>query len=108
MELVNTPTPVPSEVWLPVTTGFVEILQQIPRAVMAEPPSELILPPLKAVVLVIDVTVVVVSVGKIADGFVGPKFSVLISFAQPKAITDNNSMIRICFIRNSLVLFYDY
>ena len=76
MVLANIPVPVPSVVWLPVTTGFVAVLQQTPRAVIAAPPSAVILPPLNAVVLVIEVVAVVVIVGK-SD--VGP-LSILNSF----------------------------
>ena len=76
MVLANIPVPVPSVVWLPVTTGFVAVPQQTPRAVIAAPPSAVMLPPLNAVVLVIDVIAVVVIVGK-SD--VGP-LSILNSF----------------------------
>ncbi len=63
MLLANIPAPVPSVVWLPPGTGLGEVLQQTPRTVMAAPPSSVILPPLAAVVFVIDVAAVVVSVG---------------------------------------------
>jgi hypothetical protein len=43
--------------------GYVDVLQQTPRAVTDAPPSEEILPPLVAVVCVIVVTAVVVRVG---------------------------------------------
>ena len=52
------------------------MLQQTPRAVMVDPPSSLILPPLAAVVDVTELTAVVVKVG---NKFAGP-FSELISF----------------------------
>jgi hypothetical protein len=102
MELANAPVPVPSVVWLPLITGFVVVLQQTPRAVTVEPPSELILPPLAAVVLVIDVGAVVVSVGAMADGLVGPPFSTLISFSQPKASTDKSIARQTCFMNDDL------
>ena len=63
MLLVNAPIPVPSVVWFPVTTGADVVLQQTPRAATAAPPSELILPPLAEVVVVIELIAVVVSVG---------------------------------------------
>jgi hypothetical protein len=43
--------------------GFADVLQHTPRAVTATPPSLVILPPLVAVVLVIEDAAVVVSVG---------------------------------------------
>ena len=45
--------------------GVGNVLQQIPRAVTAEPPSEDMLPPLIALLPVIDVIVLVVSVGNV-------------------------------------------
>ena len=75
MLLANAPAPVPSVVWFPVTTGLGEVLQQTPRAVTVAPPSLLMLPPLAAVVEVIEVTAVVVRVGKLVTPFSG-----LISF----------------------------
>ena len=65
------PIPIPSVVWLPVTTGLGEVLQQTPRAVTVAPPLLLMFPPLVAVVAVIDVTAVVVSVGNVATIFSG-------------------------------------
>ena len=53
--LAKIPVPVPSVVWLPVTAGLGEVLQQTPRAVIVAPPSSVIFPPLVAVVDVIDV-----------------------------------------------------
>ncbi len=61
--LVNVPVPVPSVVWLAVATGFVDVLQHTPLAVTVAPPSEVTLPPLVAVALVIKVIAVVVIVG---------------------------------------------
>ena len=55
--------PVLSVVWLPVITGFVVVLQHTPRAVTVAPPSEVTLPPLAAVVSVIEVIADVVTVG---------------------------------------------
>jgi len=43
--------------------GLSALLQQTPRAVIAEPPSEATFPPLEAVVEVMPVTAVVVTVG---------------------------------------------
>ena len=61
--LVNVPIPVPSVVLLFVIVGPGVVLQQTPRAVIAEPASDVILPPAVAVVVPIDVGVVVVSAG---------------------------------------------
>ena len=65
MLLVKLPVPVPFVVWLPETNGLDDVLQHTPLAVIAAPPSLLILPPLKAANAVIDVTDEVVNVAKI-------------------------------------------
>lgn len=39
--LLNVPVPLPSVVWFPVTSGLAALPQQTPRAVIGEPPSEL-------------------------------------------------------------------
>ena len=62
--LVKLPTPVPSLVLLLAIVGFVDVLQQIPRPVTVAPPSEVMFPPLVAVVWVIFEAAVVVNVGK--------------------------------------------
>jgi len=59
--------PVPSDVLLLVTVGFAVVLQQTPLAVIAAPPSELMVPPEVAVVDVIEVTGVVVTVEGAAE-----------------------------------------
>ena len=86
--LAKAPAPVPSVVWLPLSPGLGEVLQQTPRTVMGAPPSSVMLPPLAAVVFVIDVAVVVVSVGmleRIGSG--------LNSFWQLNAINDSRIMM---------------
>ena len=93
MLLAKAPLPVPSVVWLPVTTGLAEVLQQTPRVVIVAPPSSVMFPPLVAVVAVIDVTVVVVRVGNVATIFSG-----LISFWQLKVIMANRIMQRKVFM----------
>jgi hypothetical protein len=60
---VNIPVPGPSVVLEPVITGFAVVAQQVPLAVTAPPPSDVIFPPAVAVVKVIAVALVVVSVG---------------------------------------------
>ena len=54
ISLVKIPLPVPSEVILFAMVGPVVVLQQTPRPVTSDPPSDVILPPLKAVVEVIE------------------------------------------------------
>ena len=76
--LTNVPIPVPFVVWLPVTMGFGDVLQQTPRAVTVAPPSLLIFPPLAAVIFVIEVTPNVVRLAKDVVGVL--PFSELISF----------------------------
>ena len=51
-------------VLLLAVVGFAEVLQQTPRAITDVLPSEVILPPLSAVVSVIEFTAVVVKEGK--------------------------------------------
>jgi hypothetical protein len=70
MELVNSPVPVPSVVQVPPTVGFADVLQQTPLAVTSAPPSEVMLPPPVADVLVILEMAVVTTVGRIStEGF---------------------------------------
>ena len=55
MELVNVPTPVPSVVFVAsAVVGPVLVPHTIPLAVTAAPPSELITPPLVAVLVVME------------------------------------------------------
>ena len=61
--LAKFPVPEPSAVLESRIVGPVEILQQTPRAITADPPSTAIFPPLMAEVVVIEVIVVVVMVG---------------------------------------------
>ena len=60
---MNAPVPLPSVVLLSAVVGLADVLQQTPRAVTADPPSEVTFPPLDAVVEVMPVTAVVVTVG---------------------------------------------
>ena len=88
MLLAKAPLPVPSVVFVDkAMVGFADVLQQTPRAVMAAPPSAVILPPLVALVAVIDVTAIVVRVGNVATIFSG-----LSSFWQLKVIIANRIM----------------
>ena len=66
IELVNVPLVVPSVVLLFDVVGVAVVLQQIPDAVMTEPPLELIVPPALAAYFVILLAAVVVKVGAIA------------------------------------------
>jgi len=88
--LVKIPVPLPSVVLVAkAVVGLAVVLQQTPRAVMTAPPSSVMFPPLVAVVFVIDVTVVVVRVGKLAT-----IFSNVSSFWQLKVIRANSVMHR--------------
>ena len=64
--LVNIPLVVPSVVLLSDMVGVAVVLQQIPEAVIADPPLELIVPPALAAYFVTLLAVVVVKVGAIA------------------------------------------
>jgi len=61
--LENAPIPEPSVVLVLAVVGLEVVFQQTPRAVTAAPPSDEMLPPLVAVVLVIEDAAVVVRVG---------------------------------------------
>jgi hypothetical protein len=94
MLLAKVPLPVPSVVLVArAIVGFAVVLQQTPRAVIVAPPLSVMFPPLVAVVDVIDVTAVVVRVGKVATIFSG-----LISFWQLKVIMANRIMQRKVFM----------
>ena len=68
MLLVNAPVPVPSTVLVAnAIVGLAVVLQQIPLAVMVAPPSEVMFPPLVAVVVVMPLIVFVVTVGKLVN-----------------------------------------
>jgi hypothetical protein len=63
MELEKLPGPVPSVVLSAAVVGLLVTLQQTPRAVTSEPPSEVTFPPVAAVVAVILVTDATVTEG---------------------------------------------
>ena len=73
-------------VWLPLTVGFCEILQQTPRAVTDDPPVLVTLPPHEAVVAVILLTVLVVTIGivTVVNVFCSPYTvpSLLVAYAR--------------------------
>jgi len=83
-----------------VISGFADTLQHTPRSVTELPPSELMLPPLIAVVFFIDVTTEVEMVGKL---LVGP-FSRLTSFWQLKKANDKSRVRYRVFMRRIFVL----
>ena len=91
MGLANTPFPLPFIVWFPAITGFGAVPQQTPRADMDGPPPAVTLPPLNAVLAVIEVMATVVTVGKSGTG--AGAF-----FWQLKEIKANSSRLKICFI----------
>jgi hypothetical protein len=61
--LTNVPVAVPSVVLKLFIVGFIVVAQQIPLAVTAPPPSEVMLPPDTADVWEIELIIVVVIVG---------------------------------------------
>jgi hypothetical protein len=69
--LVKEPVPTPFLVESFATVGFGEVLQQIPLAVTGAPPSEVILPPLIAVILVTEVDAFVVNIGNAGPDHIG-------------------------------------
>jgi hypothetical protein len=66
MELVNVPVVVPSVVLKSEVVGVAVVLQQIPDAVITDPPLDVMVPPALAAYLVILLAAVVVKVGAIA------------------------------------------
>ena len=69
--LVKKPAPTPFLVESFATVGFGEVLQQIPLAVTGDSPSDVILPPLIAVILVTEVATLVVNVAKDGPAHIG-------------------------------------
>jgi hypothetical protein len=67
MEPLNVPDVVPSVVLLSAVVGVAVVLQQIPDAVMTDPPLDAIVPPTIAAYFVILLAAVVVKVGAIAN-----------------------------------------
>jgi hypothetical protein len=67
MEPLNVPEVVPSVVLLSAVVGVAVVLQQIPDAVITDPPLEVMVPPEVAAYLVILLAAVVVSVGATAS-----------------------------------------
>ena len=63
IEALNAPVPLPLEVWLLDIVGYCDVLQQMPLVVTGNPPSEVTLPPLTALLAVILLTVLVVTEG---------------------------------------------
>jgi hypothetical protein len=81
MELVKLPVPVPLVVLLLAVVGVELVLQQTPRTVTVDPPSEVMVPPLCTVVDAIMATEAVVTEGTSVAGPVG------LSFEQDKNIS---------------------
>ncbi len=78
--LMNEPFPVPSSVLLFSSVGAVAVCHTTPRAVIGDPPSVVMLPPLVAVVWVMVLAggwIVASSVGKVASSGVGGGVSLL-------------------------------
>ena len=65
--LVKVPEVVPSVVLLFAIVGVADVLQQIPDAVIAEPPLAVIVPPETASTFVILLAAVVLSIGAVDD-----------------------------------------
>lgn len=86
MLLIKAPVPEPSTVLKFAVVGFAAVLQQIPRAVTAAPPSAVTFPPPVAVVPVMAVTAAVPpTIGAVATGGGGGGGAVVmgVDFLQP-------------------------
>jgi len=94
--LANIPFPLPLMVWLPFISGLVAVPQQTPRAVIDGPAPIVALPPLNAVLAVIEVVATVVTVGKSGTGS-----GAFIS--QLKEMKAKRKMAGMCFINYCLV-----
>lgn len=57
----------PADILLSAVVGFAEVLQQMPLSVTDDPPSDVMAPPLDAVVEVMEDGAVVVTVGVVAE-----------------------------------------
>ena len=71
IELVYVPVPVPSKLLGFAIVGLGEVLQQTPLIVTGKPPADTTLPPLIAVLEVMDVAVAVAPMEGIVFGVVG-------------------------------------
>ena len=94
--LANVPGPLPLTVWFPVIPGLVAVPQQTPRAVIDGPAPVVALPPLNAVLAVIELAATVVTVGKSGTGsgaFIW----------QLKEMKAKSRMARMCFIYYGLI-----
>ena len=96
MGLANIPVPLPFVVWFPAIPGFDAVPQQTPRAVIDGPLPAVALPPLNAVLAVIEVIATVLTVGKSGTG--SGAFC-----SQLKEIKANSSMAIMCFIYYGLI-----
>ena len=96
MGLAYTPAPLPSVVWFPVITGFCDVPQQTPRAVIDGALPAVTLPPANAVLAVIEVVGTVITVGKSGTGSGA-------SFSQLKEIKAKSSRAKMCFMYYGLI-----
>ncbi|NTW49013.1 MAG: hypothetical protein HGB19_04625 [Chlorobiales bacterium] len=88
MALVKLPVPVPSVVFvLNAVVGLGLVPQQTPRAITAAPPSDVMFPPLAAVICVMPVAAVVVKTGTSLVGLV------LLSLLLHAAVNSNRNPI---------------
>ena len=94
--LAKVPGPLPLTVWVPFISGLVAVPQQTPRAVIDGPWPAVALPPLNAVLAVIEVAATVVTVGKSGTGSGAFTWHL-------KEIKAKSSMARICFIYYGLI-----
>ena len=95
--LANIPDPLPSVVWFPVIPGFDAVPQQTPRAVIDGPWPAVALPPLNAVLAVIEVAATVVTVGKSGTGSGAFCW-------QLKEMKAKSRIERMCFIYYGLIV----
>ena len=92
MALEYVPMPLLSVVWLLVTSGSWFVPQHTPLAVMAAPPSVVMVPPLFAVVAYTALAAMVLIVGRSAGA------GVVVSLVQAKEMNRRGNRVIILFI----------
>ncbi len=103
--LVNVPVPVPLVVLKFEIVGFADVAQQTPRTVTDVPPSDVTLPPLVAVVVVIELIGDVVTEGVIATTGVALFFLLQLLLRIDTNVIITNAELQMVFFFFIIMLF---